>query len=81
MAGNLEIEIQTARVWPWLIFVVLNCLTGNWPPGHAILFAYPLTEINQLAAFGAKWSKGIIFPLDLFVTGWTFMHGANCSAD
>jgi len=75
MAGNLEVELQTARIWPWLIFVFLNPLTGNGLARHAILFAYPLTKINELAAFGTKWSKRIIFPLGLFVTGWTLMHG------
>jgi hypothetical protein len=62
-----------------MIFVFVDCLTGNQPPRHAILFAHPLTEINELAAFGTKWSKGIVFPLDLFVAGWTFMHGPNAA--
>jgi hypothetical protein len=76
---KLEVEIWTARIRSRMIFVVFNCLTGDRPARHAILFAHPLTKINELAAFGTKWSKGIIFPLELFVTGWTLMHGPNAA--
>jgi len=57
-----------------MIFVVLNRVSRNRAPRHAILFAYPLAEIDQLAAFGTKGSKRIIVPLDFFVAGRTFFH-------
>lgn len=57
-----------------MIFIVLSRLISNSLTRHAILFADPLTEINELAALGAKRSERIIPPLDLFVAGGTLFH-------
>jgi hypothetical protein len=57
-----------------MFFIVLSRLIGNSLTRHAVLFADPLTEINELAALGTKWPERIIPPLDLFVAGWTLFH-------
>jgi hypothetical protein len=63
-----------------VIFIVLSRFISNSLPRHAILFADPLTEINELAALGTKRPERIIPPLDLFVAGWTFFHEPELSA-
>jgi hypothetical protein len=60
-----------------MIFGILKRLSGNRPARHAILFAHPLAEIYELAAFRAKGPEGIILPVDLFAAGRTFFHEPN----
>jgi hypothetical protein len=37
----------------------------------SILTFDPMAEVNELAALGTEWTKGIIFPLGWFPAGWT----------
>src|SRR6266498_306893 len=63
-----------------IIFIVLSRFVGNRLPRHAILFADPLTEIDELAALRTKRPERIILPMDRFVASWTFFHGPELSA-
>jgi hypothetical protein len=38
---------------------------------HSILLGYPFSEINQLAAFGAKGPIRIVLPVGFFAAGGT----------
>jgi hypothetical protein len=63
-----------------VILIVLSRLISHRLPRHAILFADPLAEINELAALRTKRPERIILPLDPFVAGWTLFHEPELSA-
>jgi hypothetical protein len=49
---------------------------------HSILTFDPAAEVNELAAFRTKWTKGIVFPLGRFTAGWALHESRNtCAGD
>ena len=47
-------------------------IVGNWLARYSIFTFNPPSQVHELAAFRAKGTKWIIFPLRRFPTSWAF---------
>jgi hypothetical protein len=71
----LNISLQIVVVCVWVVVLARQGFTGN-----AVFALDPAAQVNELAAFGTEWTKGVVFPLGRFTAGWTLHESRSTSA-
>ena len=71
----LNIPLQVTVAGGWIVRVARQGVAG-----HAIFALDPTAQVDELAALGTEWTKGIVFPLGRFTAGWTLHESRSTSA-